>query len=207
MKLNSIYKGENEEMEIRSIRKFFPTANQIIRIDSKNKFFNKEQIRLLQINGIDYIIKFPNKVITVDTKIHSYDSDLLLLEYKDTRPNYENREWTKHTKTDYLIWIEPYFNKAYLYNFQDITNIINKPYLKDYFKESLSTYGKLDTNFLRVKHYGTTGETFNLPITHFGKESDSLYKIGELRPKVEINTDFKVKNGKLNIINSNSILY
>lgn len=107
--MNDNYKGEDTEIEIEAIRKFFG-----------NRSIEKVTDRERQINGIDYIV---GEKLKVDTKIHYFNSDILVYEYDDERPNYKGHAWgdpNAKKETDALIWIMPAYNKAVLYDYRKL---------------------------------------------------------------------------------------
>ena len=104
--MNKNYKGEDPEIEMEAIRKFFG-----------NKTIEKVTDYKPQVKGIDYIV---GGQLKVDTKIHYYKSDILLYEFDDERPSYKGRAWgdpKANKETQYLIWILPAYNKAVLYDY------------------------------------------------------------------------------------------
>lgn len=104
--MNDNYKGEDTEIEIEAIGKFFGKR-------SIEKVTDRER----QIKGIDYIV---GEKLKVDTKIHYFKSDILVYEYDDERPNYKGHAWgdpNAKKETHALIWIMPAYNKAVLYDY------------------------------------------------------------------------------------------
>ena len=104
--LNNNYKGEDTEIEIEAIRKFFGKRT-IEKVTDYNP----------QVKGIDYIV---GGKLKVDTKIHYYKSDILLYEFDDERPSYKGHAWgdpNANKETQALIWILPAYNKAVLYDY------------------------------------------------------------------------------------------
>lgn len=107
--MNDNYKGEDPEIEMEAIRKFFG-----------NRTIEKVTDRERQIKGIDYIV---GEKLKVDTKIHYFKSDILVYEYDDERPNYKGHAWgdpNANKETHALIWIMPAYNKAVLYNYSEL---------------------------------------------------------------------------------------
>ena len=107
--MNNNYKGEDTEIETEAIGKFFG-----------NRTIEKVTDRERQIKGIDYIV---GGKLKVDTKIHYFESDILVYEYDDERPNYKGHAWgdpNANKETDALIWIMPAYNKAVLYKYSEI---------------------------------------------------------------------------------------
>ena len=107
--------GENTEWEMRALNKCYPTATRIEKINDID----------LQRKGVDYRVYFGNRHINVDCKVHHFASEIFVYECYDTRPNYKNYGWTntetKHL-TDQLVWIIPFKNECFVYNFKDILN-------------------------------------------------------------------------------------
>lgn len=107
--MNNNYKGEDTEIEMEAIRKFF--GNRTI---EKVTDYNP------QVKGTDYIV---GGKLKVDTKIHYFKSDILVYEYDDERPNYKGRAWgdpNAKKETQALIWIMPAYNKAVLYDYRKL---------------------------------------------------------------------------------------
>ena len=107
--LNKNYKGEDTEIEMEAIRKFFGNRS-IEKVTDYNR----------QVKGIDYII---DGKLKVDTKIHYYKADILLYEFDDMRPGYKGRAWgdpNANKETHALIWIMAAYNKAVLYDYRKL---------------------------------------------------------------------------------------
>lgn len=108
------YSGEDTETEIIAIHKFFPSFDIV-----------KEDNYKGQVKGTDYYITKGVKKGKIDTKIHYYDSDILVYEIDDNRPRYKGHAWgdpNSNKETDFLIWIVASKNKAYLFNYRLLVN-------------------------------------------------------------------------------------
>ena len=145
--LNNNYKGEDTEIEMEAIRKFFGKR-------SIEKVTDRER----QIKGIDYIV---GEKLKVDTKIHYFKSDILVYEYDDERPNYKGHAWgdpNANKETHALIWIMPAYNKAVLYDYRKLVTRYEE-FTKEWVHKSHmdTSYGTKniwvpleDTEYLRI---------------------------------------------------------
>lgn len=113
------YRGEDTEIELEAIRNIFAKCDK--QIDNIEKVNDKER----QIKGIDYIVNCCNRSFKIDTKIHYFDSDILVYEIDDKRPNYKGHSWgdpSSNKETDYLVWIIAAKNKAVIFNYRKLTS-------------------------------------------------------------------------------------
>lgn len=104
--------GENTEWEIKAIKKFFPSSI-IEKITDKDR----------QYQGADYKVTIGKRHLYIDCKIHHFDSSLFVYECYDTRPAYSSYGWTNRNNkhiTNFILWIEPFYNTAYLYDFNKL---------------------------------------------------------------------------------------
>lgn len=125
--MNENYKGEDPEIEMNAIHKFFPNAD-IVREYGYNG----------QVHGTDYYVTIggDNKG-KIDTKIHYYDSDILVYEIDDKRPGWKGYVWgdpKSGKETDGLIWIIAAKNKAYLFNYKVLVAHYNQ-FISEYVHE------------------------------------------------------------------------
>lgn len=107
------YSGENTEIELNAIKKFFGENAKIEKINDKER----------QIKGIDYIVEIESHRIKVDTKIHYFKSDILVYEFDDKREKYKGHAWgdpNAQKETDILIWIMPAYDKAVVFNYKKL---------------------------------------------------------------------------------------